>query len=62
MLDIAQIDCPYCGEPFETSVDCSAGGQQYVEDCPVCCQPIEMRTDVDFDGHLLGISAIRNDD
>ncbi len=62
MLDSARIDCPYCGEQFETSIDCSAGGQQYIEDCPVCCQPIEMKTDVDPDGNLLGISALRNDD
>ncbi|UCE75553.1 MAG: CPXCG motif-containing cysteine-rich protein [Gammaproteobacteria bacterium] len=62
MLDTAAIDCPYCGEPFETSIDCSAGGQQYIEDCPVCCQPIEMKTDVDAVGNLRGISALRNDD
>ncbi len=62
MLDSARIDCPYCGEQFETSIDCSAGGQQYIEDCPVCCQPIEMKTDVDPDGNLRGISALRNDD
>jgi hypothetical protein len=62
MLDTARIDCPYCGEPFETGVDCSAGGQQYIEDCPVCCQPIEMKTDIDPHGNLRGISALRNDD
>jgi len=62
MLDTAQIDCPYCGEQFETSIDCSAGGQQYVEDCPVCCQPIEMKTEIDPGGRLIGISALRNDD
>lgn len=62
MIDTAQIDCPYCGEQFETSVDCSAGGQRYVEDCPVCCQPIEMKTEIDPDGRLIAISALRNDD
>jgi hypothetical protein len=62
MLESAWIDCPHCGECFETGVDCSAGGQQYVEDCPVCCQPIDIATRVDLDGKLLGISAIRNND
>lgn len=62
MIDTAQIDCPYCGEQFETSIDCSAGGQRYVEDCPVCCQPIEMRTEIDLHGRLIRISALRNDD
>lgn len=62
MLEETRIDCPYCGEQFDTSVDCSMGGQQYVEDCPVCCQPIDIKTDVDIDGNLMSVSAGRNDD
>ena len=62
MLEETRIDCPYCGEQFATSVDCSVGGQQYVEDCPVCCQPIDITTEVDLDGNLLSVAAGRNDD
>jgi hypothetical protein len=62
MLESVWIDCPYCGEQFETDVDCSAGGQRYIEDCPVCCQPIELATEVDLDGSLRRIAANRNDD
>jgi hypothetical protein len=62
MLEETRIDCPYCGEQFDTNVDCSMGGQQYVEDCPVCCQPIDITTRVDLDGNLLDVSAGRNDD
>lgn len=62
MLEASRIDCPYCGEAFEISVDCSAGAQQYIEDCPVCCQPIDIATDVDLDGNLRGVQALRNDD
>jgi hypothetical protein len=62
MLDTVRVGCPYCGEEFETNVDCSAGGQQYVEDCPVCCQPIEMKTDVKLDGTLQAVSVTRGDD
>ena len=40
MLPMAQVWCPYCGEPVELAVDDSAGSQAYVEDCPVCCRPI----------------------
>lgn len=47
MLEAPRIDCPCCGEQFEIRVDCSMGGQQYVEDCPVCCRPIEIRTNDD---------------
>lgn len=57
MLEFAVIHCPYCGEGFETSVDCSAGSQAYVEDCAVCCRPIEVRLQVDENDELIGIST-----
>jgi hypothetical protein len=62
MLEASRIDCPYCGEGFDISVDCSAGSQQYVEDCPVCCQPIEIATHVGLNGDLVSVQALRNDD
>lgn len=34
------VQCPYCGEEVEISVDPGGGSNQsYVEDCPVCCSP-----------------------
>ena len=30
------VQCPYCGEPFETAVDASSGSTSYIEDCQVC--------------------------
>lgn len=62
MLDATRIGCPYCGEEFEITVDCSMGGQQYVEDCPVCCQPIDLSSDVDIEGNLIQVTPRRNDD
>ena len=53
------IQCPYCGEGFETAVDLSAGSFTYVEDCQVCCQPIELAGEVDDAGALLGVTASR---
>lgn len=38
----ARVQCPYCGEWIEISVDASAGAQRYVEDCQVCCRPMEV--------------------
>jgi Cysteine-rich CPXCG len=36
----ATVNCPYCNEPVEISLDAGSGGtQEYVEDCQVCCQP-----------------------
>lgn len=62
MLENVRIDCPYCGEPFDVEVDCSAGNDQYVEDCQVCCQPVLVITNVDPDGALLGVTATREND
>lgn len=39
-LEFASIQCPYCGEALDISVDPSVEDQEYVEDCQVCCQPI----------------------
>ena len=55
------VRCPYCGEPFDTRVDLSAGCTRYVEDCQVCCQPIEMAQVVDLDGGLVSFEPQRLD-
>ncbi|MGH8398733.1 MAG: CPXCG motif-containing cysteine-rich protein [Gammaproteobacteria bacterium] len=41
-IEPVDIQCPYCGETIEISVDCSVESQRYIEDCQVCCRPIEM--------------------
>ncbi len=52
MIDtqLADANCPYCGEPIQLVIDCSVPEQEYVEDCQVCCQPMQVRTMVDEDG------------
>lgn len=47
MLHTTMVTCPYCGERFETVVDCSYAEQRYVEDCYVCCRPIDFSVFVD---------------
>ena len=35
----AFVECPYCGEVNEISLDPGSGGdQEYAEDCQVCCR------------------------
>jgi len=53
------VQCPYCGESFETAVDPSAGSFRYVEDCQVCCQPIELEGEIDEAGTLISVTAAR---
>ena len=62
MLATRSVACPYCGEPFETEVDVSAGAQTYTEDCPVCCRPIGFRSFVDAQGELSDLELRREDD
>jgi hypothetical protein len=57
--EFATVQCPYCGESFETAVDLSAGSFSYVEDCQVCCQPIELAGETDENGALAGFTASR---
>lgn len=52
MIDWLRIDCPYCGESFETAFDASAGDAELIEDCAVCCRPIVMRLTIDADGDV----------
>jgi len=54
------VHCPYCGEPFETLIDLSAGSATYIEDCQVCCQPIEFRVAVDAAGALTSLETERS--
>jgi hypothetical protein len=59
-IEFVAIQCPYCGEAFETQVDLSAGSFRYVEDCQVCCRPIELAGEVDDTGALSALSAERS--
>ena len=61
MIETCNIQCPYCGEQFETEVDCSAGSQVYYEDCFVCCRPILFETLVE-DGELVSLGIRREDE
>ena len=59
LTQFVTVQCPYCGESFETAVDPSAGSFRYVEDCQVCCQPIELAGEVDEAGTLISVTAAR---
>jgi Cysteine-rich CPXCG len=55
------VECPYCGESFETPIDTSSGSARYVEDCQICCQPIEFSLEVNHAGLLQSLSTLRSD-
>ncbi len=62
MTSLQSVQCPYCGETFETEIDTSAGSQEYVEDCYVCCRPIVFRIEVGADGESITIETEREND
>ena len=49
-IETVGIECPYCGETIEISVDCSVENQRYIEDCQVCCRPINIAVVIDETG------------
>lgn len=61
MIRLQSVQCPYCGESFETNVDASAGDQEYIEDCQVCCRPIVFSVAAD-DGDVTRVETRREDD
>jgi hypothetical protein len=62
VTSLQSVQCPYCGETFETEIDTSGGNQEYIEDCYVCCRPIVFRVEVDVDGDLTGLEVHREND
>jgi hypothetical protein len=61
VLQQRTVECPYCGEPFETVVDLSSGSTSYIEDCTVCCRPIEFRLEVADEGTAASLQVGRSD-
>lgn len=51
-LNTIRINCPYCGETFETLLDSSEAGSSYIEDCYVCCRPIRFSVHEAMTGEL----------
>ncbi len=43
MIQEVEIECPYCGAVYATTVDTSEGSHSTIEDCTVCCRPIQLR-------------------
>jgi hypothetical protein len=55
----APIQCPYCGQTFETVVDTSIASQRFTTDCEVCCHPFEVIAECD-PGEILSLEVVDN--
>jgi hypothetical protein len=55
----AVIECPYCAQPCELSLDPGgAAVQRYTEDCQVCCRPLQLTVRWDTFG-TAAVEALR---
>jgi hypothetical protein len=55
-----RVECPYCGESYDTPIELAEGAFRYIEDCQICCQPIELCGAVE-DGALTDVTPLRLD-
>ena len=62
VLDSCRIQCPYCGEVVDLSVDSDDAGAQYIEDCSVCCRPMTVQVVVSADKSTLSVTVKRDDE
>lgn len=50
------IQCPFCGQFTELTVDTTLPNQSLTLDCEVCCRPMLVRIDCE-PGEILGIDV-----
>lgn len=51
------IQCPFCGQTFEITVDTSVATQRFVTDCEICCRPFEVAAECE-PGRVLGLDVL----
>jgi hypothetical protein len=45
MEEFVPIQCPFCGQSFDVTVDTSVRYQTFTTDCEICCRPFEVRAE-----------------
>jgi hypothetical protein len=53
----SEIQCPHCGEIYQTMIDTSQGDHSTIEDCPVCCRPIQLNVSCEA-GEVFSVESI----
>jgi len=57
MEELATIQCPFCGQSFETAIDTSVASQRFTTDCEVCCRPFEVAAEC-APGEILSLDVM----
>ena len=50
------VQCPFCGQSFELTIDTSQPEQRFTTDCEVCCRPFEVFVECE-PGEVLSIDV-----
>ena len=59
MEEFATIQCPFCGQSFDVTVDTSLPTQRFTTDCEVCCRPFEVSVESE-PGEILSLDVSGN--
>ena len=51
-----RVQCPFCGQYVELTVDTSTESQRFSTECEVCCRPFEVAAEC-RPGEVLGIDV-----
>jgi hypothetical protein len=57
VLEMEEIQCPFCGQSFELAVDTSVASQRFTTDCEVCCRPFEVVAECER-GEILSLDVL----
>ena len=52
MEELADIQCPFCGQTFGVAIDTGIASQCFTTDCEVCCRPFEVVAECE-DGEIM---------
>lgn len=60
-LERVNVECPYCGNMIELTVERTIAKQSYVDECQICCRTMQLEVEADEDAEL-SITVHREDD
>jgi hypothetical protein len=53
----ASIQCPFCGQTFDLTIDTGQPSQRFTTDCEVCCRPFEVVVECE-PGEILSLEVL----
>jgi hypothetical protein len=51
------IQCPFCGQTFELTIDTGVASQRFTTDCEICCRPFEVIVECE-PGEVLSLEVV----